>query len=126
MLSSSCTWLMMPIMPLDLRTLSSTSIASWMELSSRVPKPSSMNRASICTPPLWATVDRPMDRARDTKNFSPPESMLTLLPWASGHRLSWTFNSSPRLLPFPLSSERNRWYRPSWTLASIRLASPMT
>jgi hypothetical protein len=73
------TWLIRPIMRPPSRSRSSSSMASCRLSGSRLPKPSSMNRASRGTPPAWAwTVSAtPSARAREAWKVSPPERLLT-------------------------------------------------
>jgi hypothetical protein len=77
---SSGTWLMTPTVRSWARRESRTSRTLWRVSSSRVPKPSSMNRVSRGLPPAsWVTTSaRPRARDREAKKDSPPESVSVL------------------------------------------------
>src|SRR5690606_30248368 len=71
----SATWLTMPTLRSRSRSESRTSRTSSRVWSSRLPKPSSMNRVSSRTPPASSvtTSARPRARASEAKNVSPPD-----------------------------------------------------
>ena len=76
---NSSLWLMMPTSLLLPDRLMRISMAFSMDFLSRVPKPSSINSASICTPPrLDETVsDRPSAKLREALKLSPPDRFPT-------------------------------------------------
>src|SRR5699024_5977303 len=107
----SPTWLTIPITrPLSARRPISRTTVSRVS-GSREPKPSSMKRVSICTPPAspMTMSARPSARARETKKVSPPERVSGTRTWSV--RRSSTSRSRPVLraprAPVSRSSSRS-------------------